>query len=40
LRALGVNLFALYLQHDANSETLEAYGATIIPAIVESTATS
>jgi hypothetical protein len=28
------------LQHDANSETLEAYGATIIPAIVESTATS
>jgi probable F420-dependent oxidoreductase len=36
LRALGVDQFALYLQHDANSETLEAYGATIIPAIVES----
>jgi probable F420-dependent oxidoreductase len=36
LRALGVDQFALYLQHDANEETLEAYGATIIPAIVES----
>jgi len=36
LRALGVDQFALYLQHDENSETLEAYGETIIPAMVES----
>jgi probable F420-dependent oxidoreductase len=33
LRALGVDQFALYLQHDANDATLEAYGETIIPAM-------
>jgi probable F420-dependent oxidoreductase len=36
LRALGVDQFALYLQHDSNAETLEAYGETIIPAIIDS----
>jgi probable F420-dependent oxidoreductase len=33
LRALGVDQFALYLQHDENDATLEAYGETIIPAM-------
>jgi probable F420-dependent oxidoreductase len=32
LRELGVDQFALYLQHDDNDATLEAYGETIIPA--------
>jgi len=35
LRALGVDQFAIYLQHDAKSATLEAYGETIIPAVSE-----
>ena len=33
LRALGVDQFAVYLQHDAKAATLEAYGETVIPAI-------
>ena len=33
LRSIGVDQFALYLQHDAKSTTLEAYGETIIPAL-------
>ncbi|SNY71967.1 TIGR03842 family LLM class F420-dependent oxidoreductase [Paractinoplanes atraurantiacus] len=33
LRALGVDQFAVYLQHDAKEETLRAYGDHIIPAI-------
>ena len=33
LRELGVNQFALYLQHDAKSETLAAYGDHVIPAV-------
>lgn len=33
LEALGVDQFAVYLQHDAMGETLEAYGASIIPAL-------
>ncbi len=33
LRSIGVDQFALYLQHDAKSPTLEAYGETIIPAL-------
>jgi probable F420-dependent oxidoreductase len=33
LRDLGVDQFALYLQHDAKDETLDAYGAQIIPAL-------
>jgi probable F420-dependent oxidoreductase len=38
LRDIGVDQFALYLQHDAKSTTLEAYGDTIIPAMLHSTA--
>ncbi|MER7282003.1 TIGR03842 family LLM class F420-dependent oxidoreductase [Dactylosporangium sp. NPDC000244] len=33
LRSLGVDQFALYLQHDAKDATLAAYGETIIPRI-------
>jgi len=33
LRELGVDQFAVYLQHDANQETLAAYGEHIIPAL-------
>ena len=36
LRDLGVDQFAIYLQHDAKSATLEAYGETIIPAMAAS----
>jgi probable F420-dependent oxidoreductase len=32
LEALGVDQFNVYLMHDAQDETLEAYGASIIPA--------
>jgi probable F420-dependent oxidoreductase len=31
LRELGVDQFAVYLQHDAKEETLDAYGSEIIP---------
>ncbi len=33
LRELGVDQFAVYLQHDANEETLRAYAQTVIPAL-------
>ena len=33
LRALGVDQFGLYLMHDAQEETLAAYGEMVIPAI-------
>jgi alkanesulfonate monooxygenase SsuD/methylene tetrahydromethanopterin reductase-like flavin-dependent oxidoreductase (luciferase family) len=33
LRELGVDQFAVYLQHDAKEATLEAYGTQIIPAV-------
>jgi probable F420-dependent oxidoreductase len=33
LEALGVDQFALYLQHDAKSETLAAYGDKVLPAV-------
>jgi probable F420-dependent oxidoreductase len=33
LRELGVDQFALYLQHDAKDATLSAYGEKIIPAV-------
>ncbi|MET0419360.1 MAG: TIGR03842 family LLM class F420-dependent oxidoreductase [Actinoplanes sp.] len=33
LRDLGVDQFAVYLQHDAKEETLRAYGEHIIPAL-------
>ncbi|WP_018502513.1 TIGR03842 family LLM class F420-dependent oxidoreductase [Parafrankia discariae] len=35
LAGLGVDQFAVYLQHDAKHATLEAYGETVIPAISE-----
>ena len=33
LKALGVDQFALYLQHDDKEATLKAYGQQIIPAL-------
>ena len=30
---LGVDQFALYLQHDAPGETLRAYGEKVLPAL-------
>ncbi len=33
LRELGVDQFAVYLQHDAKEETLAAYGEHVIPAV-------
>ena len=33
LRELGVDQFALYLQHDAKEPTLSAYGEKVIPAV-------
>ena len=33
LRDLGVDQFALYLQHDAKDATLAAYGERVIPAV-------
>jgi hypothetical protein len=33
LESLGVDQFAIYLQHDAIDATLEAYGAEVIPAL-------
>ncbi len=38
LRALGVDQFAIYLQHDGKDRTLEAYGEHIMPAIAETVA--
>ncbi len=35
LKELGVDQFAIYLQHDANEETLAAYERTIMPALHE-----
>ncbi|MGU3292312.1 TIGR03842 family LLM class F420-dependent oxidoreductase [Williamsia sp. M5A3_1d] len=37
LRELGVDQFAVYLQHDANDATLEAYGAHVMPALSRGT---
>jgi probable F420-dependent oxidoreductase len=33
LQAMGVDQFNLYLMHDAQEETLDAYGAEVIPAL-------
>ena len=33
LRGLGVDQFAIYLMHDAQEATLDAYGAEVIPAL-------
>jgi probable F420-dependent oxidoreductase len=38
LRELGVDQFALYLQHDANESTLAAYGEQVIPALAPTAA--
>ncbi|HWM22387.1 MAG TPA: TIGR03842 family LLM class F420-dependent oxidoreductase [Ilumatobacteraceae bacterium] len=38
LRDLGVDQFAVYLQHDGKDHTLQAYGDHVIPAIAESVA--
>jgi hypothetical protein len=38
LKTLGVDQFALYLQHDAKDETLQFYGEKVIPAIAGSVA--
>ena len=35
LRALGVDQFAVYLQHDGKDETLQAYGEKVLPALAE-----
>jgi probable F420-dependent oxidoreductase len=35
LRSLGVDQFAIYLQHDGKDATLDAYGERIMPAIAE-----
>ena len=35
LRAVGVDQFAVYLQHDAKEETLRVYGESVIPALRE-----
>ncbi|CAB4814021.1 MAG: TIGR03842 family LLM class F420-dependent oxidoreductase [Actinobacteria bacterium] len=35
LKAMGVDQFAIYLQHDGKDSTLEAYGEHIIPAVAE-----
>lgn len=35
LKALGVDQFAVYLQHDAKDETLRAYGEHVIPGIAD-----
>jgi len=35
LRGLGVDQFAVYLQHDAKDATLRAYGERVIPALAE-----
>jgi probable F420-dependent oxidoreductase len=38
LKELGVDQFALYLQHDAKESTLDAYGAQILPAFASASA--
>jgi probable F420-dependent oxidoreductase len=35
LRALGVDQFAVYLQHDGKDATLQAYGEHVVPALTE-----
>ena len=38
LQELGVDQFAIYLQHDAKEQTLAAYGNHVIPALRAHTA--
>ena len=35
LQALGVNQFAIYLQHDDKDHTLQAYADHVMPAVAE-----
>ena len=35
LKAMGVDQFSIYLQHDGKESTLEAYGETVIPALAD-----
>jgi probable F420-dependent oxidoreductase len=35
LKALGVDQFAIYLQHDGKDQTLTAYGEQVMPAVAE-----
>ena len=35
LRDLGVDQFAVYLQHDGKDGTLQAYGEHVIPALTD-----
>jgi probable F420-dependent oxidoreductase len=35
LKSLGVDQFAIYLQHDAKESTLQAYGEYVMPAVVD-----
>src|SRR5262249_32975401 len=35
LKALGVDQFAIYLQHDAKEATLQAYGERIMPQVAD-----
>ncbi len=35
LAALGVDQYALYLQHDAKDATLAAYGERVIPSVAQ-----
>ena len=35
LKAIGVDQFAVYLQHDNKEETLRAYGELIMPRVQE-----
>ncbi len=34
LESLGVDQFAVYLQHDAKTATLDAYGESVLPAMM------
>jgi alkanesulfonate monooxygenase SsuD/methylene tetrahydromethanopterin reductase-like flavin-dependent oxidoreductase (luciferase family) len=38
LKALGVDQFAVYLQHDAKEATLQAYADKVIPALADAVA--
>jgi len=38
LKELGVDQFALYLQHDAKESTLDAYGSRVLPAFAPAAA--
>ena len=35
LKALGVDQFSIYLQHDDKDATLRAYGEKVLPAVAE-----